>query len=142
MNITSVHYNTNLADYVQILVHGDECGHVNEQTIYTLLSDNNMITKYSMKSIVNRYGASKYTVNHYRAHQCTALHCTSLHCTSLHCTALHFTAQYCTVLLCVLYLLPARIDSSGNTALHYAKHYPSQDIVKFLLRYWRHLTAT
>ena len=53
---------------------------MNEQTIYTLLSDNNMLVKYGMKSIINR------------------------------------------------------VDSSGNTALHYAKHYPNQDVVKFLLR--------
>ena len=65
----------------QILVHGDECGHVNEQTIYTLLSDNNMLVKHGMKSIINR------------------------------------------------------VDSSGNTALHYAKHYPNQDIIKFMLRF-------
>ena len=71
---------SNLTLFQQILVHGDECGHVNEQTIYTLLSDNNMLVKHGMKSIINR------------------------------------------------------VDSSGNTALHYAKHYPNQDIVKFLLR--------
>ena len=72
---------SNLTWFQQILVHGDECGHVNEQTIYTLLSDNNMLVKHGMKSIINR------------------------------------------------------VDSSGNTALHYAKHYPNQDIVKFLLRW-------
>ena len=28
-----------------------------------------------------------------------------------------------------------RVDSSGNTAIHYAKHYPNQEVVKLLLRY-------
>ena len=27
-----------------------------------------------------------------------------------------------------------RIDTSGNSALHYAKHYPNQEVVKFMLR--------
>ena len=27
-----------------------------------------------------------------------------------------------------------RVDSSGNTALHYSKHYPNQEVVKFMLR--------
>ena len=27
-----------------------------------------------------------------------------------------------------------RVDSNGNTALHYSKHYPNQEVVKFMLR--------
>ena len=64
----------------QILVHGQDCGRVNELTIYALLSDNNNVVKHAMKSIINR------------------------------------------------------VDSSGNTALQYAKHYPNQEIVKFMLK--------
>ena len=27
-----------------------------------------------------------------------------------------------------------RVDSNGNTAIHYSKHYPNQEVVKFMLR--------
>ncbi|XP_023346076.1 uncharacterized protein LOC111715063 [Eurytemora carolleeae] len=66
--------------YNKILVHGEECGVVNEKTIYCLFKENSIRLKYSMMAIINR------------------------------------------------------ADSYGNTPLHYAKQYPTQEITKFLLR--------
>jgi len=64
----------------KIVVHGESSGRNNEQTIFSLLSDNNTFVRTAMRSVINR------------------------------------------------------VDSNGNTALHYSKHYPNQEVVKFMLR--------
>ena len=64
----------------QIVVHGESSGRNNEQTIFSLLSDNNTLVRTAMRSIINR------------------------------------------------------VDTNGNTALNYSKHYPNQEVVKFMLR--------